>query len=136
MAGSGGARRGAALRLPRSDGATPECRGAPLVMHPELAQDNRDAELMIPGSPVVRRISAGVAIGVGAWLVALGLGRAEFLGTIELKTYRLRMRAAVAARNRAERTSSLSKSMKVRFAGWMAKSWRAVGRGRAPCTQA
>ncbi len=50
---------------------------------------------MIPGSPVVRRISAGVAIGVGAWLVALGLGRAEFLGTIELKTYDLRMRAAV-----------------------------------------
>jgi adenylate cyclase len=48
--------------------------------------------LTIPGSPVVRRISAGVAIGVGAWLVALGLGRAEFLKTIELKTYDLRLR--------------------------------------------
>ncbi|MGH9314995.1 MAG: CHASE2 domain-containing protein [Vicinamibacterales bacterium] len=35
-----------------------------------------------------------MAIGVGAWLVALGLGRTGFLQTIELKTYDLRLRAA------------------------------------------
>jgi adenylate cyclase len=50
---------------------------------------------MIPGSPVLRRISSGVAIGVSVWLIALGLARAEFLRTIELKTYDLRMRATV-----------------------------------------
>jgi adenylate cyclase len=41
----------------------------------------------------LRRLLSGVAIGLGAWLLATAIGRTAFLQTIELKTYDLRMRA-------------------------------------------
>jgi adenylate cyclase len=41
----------------------------------------------------MRRLAAGVAIGTAMWLLATAIGRTNFLKTIELKTYDLRLRA-------------------------------------------
>jgi adenylate cyclase len=44
-------------------------------------------------SAVSRRGLAGLLIGAAAWLLATTIGRTDFLATIELKTYDLRLRA-------------------------------------------
>jgi adenylate cyclase len=51
--------------------------------------------LIIPRTAICRRLAAGLAIGVAAWLLATLIGRTRFFETVELKTYDLRMRATV-----------------------------------------
>jgi adenylate cyclase len=69
-----------------------------------VVDDARGADEEVQGkNPVLtlsnwglrRRLTAGLAIGAAAWLLAMAVGRTSFLQTVELKTYDLRMRATV-----------------------------------------